>query len=169
MVSTELSANVGECRLVIRPNRSLSWRESLLFIAAVGALLMLVSLAFALQGYWLILPFAGLEVAALTYCTWRVMQAGYRCEVVSMDAAQVVIEKGRQGCGQAPSGGPQSSVSFPRAWTRVELRSRGSWYPDRLVIGASGNYVELGAFLADDEKRQLAVDLDRMLAITPSQ
>lgn len=163
MVSTESLDDGCACRVVIRPNRSMSWRESMLFVLAVAALLTLVSVAFALQGLWMVLPFAGLEVAVLAYCTYRVSLAGYRCEVVSMDAARVVVEKGRENCAVNGNGGPDSSTSFPRAWTRVELKRNGGWYPDSLIIGASGKFVELGKFLADEEKRHLAGELQRLL------
>jgi uncharacterized membrane protein len=163
MVSTECSKDEIECRLVIQPNRSLSWGESMVFISGAGFLLGTVGLVFAIEGYWMILPFAGAEVAALVYCTYRVADAGYRCEVVSIDAVQVLIEKGRRRRRNSARGGPETSVSFPRAWVRVELRPHHGWYPDRLLVGASGNFVELGAFLADDEKHQLAGELQRLL------
>lgn len=164
MVTSEFSSDELHCRFVIRPNRSLSWRESLLFVTAVSLLLGLVSAVFAVRGYWMILPFAGLEVAALAYCTYRVAHAGMRCEVISMDASQVIVEKGRQRCSDSERGGPESRVCFPRSWTRVELRKHGSWYPDKLLLSSSGVDVELGAFLADDEKQQLAGELRRQLA-----
>jgi len=150
--------------VVIRPNRSLSWRQSMLFVAAVALVLGTVSVVFAFKGYWMILPFAGLELAALIWCSYLVAHSGMRCEVVSMDESQVVVEKGRQRCSGSGSGGPESSISFPRAWARVELLPHEGWYPDRLVIGASGNRVELGEFLAEDEKKELAGNLKKLLA-----
>jgi len=164
MVTSECSSDDIDCRLVVRPNRSLSWRESMVFVTAVALLLGVVSAVFAIKGYWMILPFAGLEVAALAYCTYRVADAGFRCEVISMDASQVVVEKGRQRRGASERGGPESRISFPRAWARVELSKHRGWYPDRLTISASGTRVELGGFLADEEKQQLAGELKRLLA-----
>jgi uncharacterized membrane protein len=81
-----------------------------------------------------------------------------------MDETQVVVEKGRQRRRGSERGGPESRISFPRAWARVELRAQEGWYPDRLLIGASGNRVELGEFLADAEKKELAGELKRLLA-----
>jgi uncharacterized membrane protein len=136
----------------------------MLFVVAVGLVLGTVSLVFAFMGYWLILPFAGLEIAALLFCTWLVAKAGTRCEVVSLDESQVVVEKGSQRRCGSERGGPESRVSFPRAWVRVELQAGEGWYPDRLLIGASGSRVELGEFLADAEKKELAGELKKLLA-----
>jgi len=47
---------------------------------------------------------------------------------------------------------------------RIELRRRSGWYPLQLLIGASGVWVELGAFLADGEKQSLANELNRLLS-----
>ena len=136
----------------------------MVFVVAVGLLLGAVSIVFALKGYWMILPFAGLEIAALAFCTYLVADSGFRCEVISLDASQVVIEKGRQRRYGSQRGGPESRVSFPRAWARVELQPHHGWYPDRVLIGASGKRVELGEFLSDSEKEELASQLNRLLA-----
>jgi len=164
VVTTECAAGQVRRRVVIRPNRSLSWRQSMLFVAAVALVLGAVSLVFAFKGYWLILPFAGLEIAALVWCTYLVADSGLLCEVVSMDDSEVVVEKGRQRRCGSDKGGPESRISFPRAWVRVELRPHQGWYPDRLTIGASGNRVELGEFLGETEKKELAGELKKLLA-----
>lgn len=164
MVTTECFPDEEHCRVVIRPNRSLSWRQSMLFVAAVALVLGTVSLVFAFMGYWLILPFAGLEIAALLFCTYLVANSGMRCEVVSMDESQVVVEKGRQRRCGSERGGPDSRISFPKAWARVELLPHEGWYPDRLLIGASGKRVEVGDFLGDSEKKELAGELKKLLA-----
>jgi len=47
----------------------------------------------------------------------------------------------------------------------VELSKKsGDWYPRRLWIGASGRRVELGEFLVDEEKTELAAELHRLLS-----
>jgi len=163
VVTTECFPDEAHCRVVIRPNRSLSWRQSMIFAAAVAGVLGTVSLVFAFKGYWLILPFAGLEIAALVSCSYLVAKAGMRCEVVSLDEAEVVVEKGSQRRCGSKTGGPESRVSFPRAWARVDLQPHRGWYPDRVVIGASGNRVEVGEFLGESEKKELAGELKKLL------
>lgn len=161
MVSTRCTPGDAECQIVIRPDRSLTWGQTLAFLGVMAFTLGLISLGFFVMGYWLVLPFAGLELAFLAWCSWSVAKRGMRCEVVLLNADEVRIEKGVSGC--AGSGGPVDSVTYPRAWTRVELRERAGWYPKRLLLGASGIWTELGSFLAEGEKRRLARRLERLL------
>jgi uncharacterized membrane protein len=150
--------------LIIKPNRSLSWRQSIGFVAVTGIFLMVISAVFAAKGLWLIFPFAGLEIAAFAYATYVVMDVGYRCEVVSIDGDEVLVQKGRQRRGKSQRGGPESSASFPLGWARIEFVKSAGWYPGQLLISASGKTVELGEFLPEEEKAELADALEAMLA-----
>lgn len=165
MVISDTCPDTHVRRVVIRPNRSLSWRQSMTFLAAIAVPLVLVSATLAWRGYWVVLPFAGLEILALYACIYAVSHASRRCEVVSIGESLVTIEKGRDR-GRCPErGGPQERIEFARGWVRVELaNSRGRWYPQRLWIGVSGRRIELGAFLVDEEKAELAAELDRLLS-----
>ncbi len=152
-------------RVVILPNRSLSWHQSMLFLGAIAVPLVLISTVLAARGFWLILPFAGLELAALFACIYVVSHACRRCEVVSIGESLVTVEKGRDRGRGSLSGGPQQRTDFARGWVRVELsQARDHWYPRRLWIGASGQRVELGEFLVDDEKAELAAELKKRLS-----
>jgi uncharacterized membrane protein len=165
MVSTDHCPEARIQRVVIRPNRSLSWRQSMVFLGATAVPLTLVSGVLAYQGYWLILPFAGIEVAALFACIYLVSHACRRCQVVSVDDVTVVVEKGRERGRREASGGPELKMEFSRNWARVELAAASQrWHPRRLWIGASGKRVEIGEFLVDDEKAALAAQLKRMLS-----
>lgn len=161
MVSTRCAPGDVECQIVIRPDRSLTWGQSLAFLGVMAFTLGLISLGFFVMGYWVVLPFAGLELALLVWCSWWVARCGMRCEVVSLNADEVRIEKGLSGC--SGRGRPIDAVTYPRAWARVELREGAGWYPKRLLLGASGIWTELGSFLAEGEKRRLARRLNRLL------
>lgn len=152
-------------RVVIRPNRSLTWRQSMLFLAAIAVPLLTIALVLAARGFWLVLPFAGLELAALFAAIYVVSHAARRCEVVSIGDAVVTVEKGRDR-GRCPErGGPEQRVEFVRSWVRVELdQGPGQWHPRRLWIGASGRRIEIGEFLVDREKTELAAELHRLLS-----
>jgi uncharacterized membrane protein len=155
MVTTERSEDASRVRVVIEPNQSLTWRESLIFFAAIALLSLAVALAFSLMGYWPILPFAGLELAALAAAIYVVAQRGRVRHLITITAGTVRVEKGRVR-GRGPSGGPEYSAEFPRAWVRVDLVApRRGWYPSRLLIGASGRSVVVGEFLTDEERQEL--------------
>ncbi|MGB5564625.1 MAG: DUF2244 domain-containing protein [Sedimenticolaceae bacterium] len=165
MVISDSCPETSSRRLMIRPNQSLSWRQSMVFLGAIAVPLLLVSVVFAARGYWLILPFAGLELAALFACLYLVAHAACRCEIVSIGESVVTVEKGRdRGNGPEPTQ-PEQRTEFARGWVRVELSSATSHrYPRRLWIGASGRRVEIGEFLVDDEKTELAAELHRLLS-----
>lgn len=165
MVTSDSCPDTKERRVVIRPNRSLSWQQSMVFLAAIAVPLLLVAVVLAARGFWLVLPFAGIELAALFACIYVVSHAARRCEVVSIGDTTVRVEKGRERGRCGYGGGPEETFEFMRAWVRVELsRKTGDWYPRRLWIGASGRRVELGEFLVDGEKAELAAELKRLLS-----
>jgi uncharacterized membrane protein len=136
----------------------------MIFLGAIAVPLTVMSGAFASQGYWVVLPFAGLEIAAVFGCMYVVSHACRRCQVVSVADATVTIEKGRERGRHAASGGPDYRVEFARDWAQVELAPAVKrWHPRRLWIGAMGRRVEIGEFLVDDEKAALAAQLKRLL------
>jgi uncharacterized membrane protein len=134
------------------------------FFAAIALLSLAVALLFSLQGYWPVLPFAGLELVALGVAFYLVAHSGRRRQLVTITADRIRIEKGRLR-GKGSGGGPEYRQEFPRAWARVDLvRPRHGWYPSRLMIGASGKAVAVGEFLTDDERQELKARLDDLLA-----
>lgn len=137
----------------------------MVFLGAIAVPLLLVSVVLAWRGFWLVLPFAGVELAALFVCIYVVSHACRRCQVVSVDGSTVVVEKGKERGRQAGTGGPDVRMAFARDWARVELvPASRRWHPRRLWIGASGKRVEIGEFLVDEEKVELAAQLKRMLS-----
>jgi uncharacterized membrane protein len=119
----------------------------------------------AIKGYWLVLPFAGLELLALgaafhlTACRLRTR------EVILIDGDKLRVEQGRmRRTTRGLLGRPERSNEFPRGWVRVDLERRHEWYPSRLTISASGRRVVVGSFLPEKERKQLAQELRRMLA-----
>jgi uncharacterized membrane protein len=137
----------------------------MVFLGAIAVPLALVSVVLAAKGYWLVLPFAGLEIAALFACLYVVAHAACRCEVISIGESVVTVEKGRDRGYGPEKVGPEQRTQFARGWARVELTGNSShWYPRRLWIGASGRRVEIGEFLVDAEKAELAAELRRLLS-----
>jgi uncharacterized membrane protein len=142
------------CRWIIRPNQSLSWRGLLRVYAAVALCLLGISVAFALRGFWPVLPFAGLELLALGAAFYLCLSRSQWREIVSIDADTVTVEKGRR---QA-----EEHWECPSVWAQVRLeKSPIAWYPSRLMITYQGRGVEIGRFLCNDERAALADALRR--------
>lgn len=168
MVTSDTPATTPVRCLVVRPNRSSTWRQSLVFLGAVAVPLVVVAVTLAWWGYWLVLPFAGLELGALFTSLYVVAQAGRRCQVISIGPTAVIVEKGRQRRAGATGGGPEHRLEFTRGWVRIELEpAAGTRQPSRLWIGAPGRRVEIGEFLIDGEKAALAARLRSLLERQP--
>ncbi|MCG8537864.1 MAG: DUF2244 domain-containing protein [Pseudomonadales bacterium] len=80
--------------IILRPNRSASWQQSCYFLYILGGVIGLIAVIWALAGAWLVLPFAGLEVAVLTYVMYRVSYYTAQKQVITVDKHQVVVEQG---------------------------------------------------------------------------
>ena len=151
MVSSTVDSKRNR-RIVIRPNRSLTRRQLQLAFAAIAAVCLGIASAFAAIGLWPVLPFAGLEVLVVGAGFYLSAVGGRETEIVSVERDTVAVEKG----------GLKSRErhELNRAWLQVRLLpSRLRWYPSRLVLRSHGNDVELGGFLNEDERRQLAGEL----------
>ncbi len=144
-------------QFVIRPNRSLSRRGNQFFFLTLFCVSFIIAGVFTAMGMWVILPFAGFEMlglgAALYCCVHRLS----RRETVVVDGDEVRVSSGHEK--------PEHSCTFQRAWARVVLSSpcnRGA--PSRLWIRSHGRQVEIGSFLSDADKGNLARALDRAIA-----
>ena len=147
----QASANAVE-QWVIQPTRSMSWREVKILIAVVTLVSIAIGALFYVLGYPLVLPFSGLEAAAVAAAFYIVMRDGLAREVISLYPGQVVVETGRKQVDRR--------AEFNRAWVRVELhRSPRGYYPSRLSLASHGRRLELGRFLTNGEREALATSL----------
>ncbi|MFO7278548.1 MAG: DUF2244 domain-containing protein [Pseudomonadota bacterium] len=143
-------------RIVIAPNCSLSVQGALLFFGGMCTVSFGIAGLMALQGYWPILPFAGLEMALLGWALKVSMARRHHHQTITVSETDVCIE--------SRSGSQSVKVVFPRHWARVTLRRPSSrLHPSRLVIESSGRQCEVGGFLTEEERRGLAVRLQRLI------
>jgi len=145
-------------QFIVRRNQSLSWRGNKLFIYFMAAVSFGIAGMFALKGLWLILPFAGLEILALTLGLYM---CSLRCrdqEVVTIADDFVTVEKGRVK--------PSQAWQFERAWVNLELvKPPLQGHPSKLLIRSKGNETEIGKCLTNDERKTLSVSLAKALHI----
>lgn len=152
MVATQYDEKDGSWCLILRPNIALSWRQTRLFLLFTAGVCLASAGGFALMGMWLILPFAGFEIGALAWALTVTAQRAYDTEVVYVSESKIQIDKGRRRS--------EHHWSFDRVWSEVTLAMPGHpWYPTRLAVRSRGELVELGSFLADDERAQAAAEL----------
>ncbi len=106
-----------------------------------------IGLSFFTLGYWLILPFAGLEILAVAVSVSVRGTVDY--ELITVKDQQVTITQ-RQGKRMV-------THDFQRYWTRIR-RERGAnrLHPSRLLIGSHGRFVAIGSVLTEELKDQLS-------------
>jgi len=151
-------------RFVIQPNPPAGVRLQTLSFLLLAALSLGIAAFFYQRGLPLILPFSGLELAALAAILVFSTRRARFLEVVTVTPDFVRVERGRPG----DRSGPAFCWQAERSWTRVVLRSsQHPWYPSRLLLLARGSEVEIGKCLCEPERRGLARAFAGRLASRP--
>jgi uncharacterized membrane protein len=112
------------------------------FIVSLG-----IAAAFTLFfGAWPILPFAGIEMGVL-FCALRYLDrhaADYERITIRGDRVTVEVREGSE----------VSRAELNRYWVQVVCKGR------RLALRSHGREIELGKHVCEDERRQMARDLE---------
>ncbi len=143
-------------RAVLTPHRSLSPRGFLILMSFVGIVSFIAGLNFLMMGAWPVMGFFGLDALAIYIAFKLNYRAGRHVETVEITAADLTVTRTR------PNGRRERFTLNPY-WAHVHLAQR----PDganALFLRSHGKAHAIGAFLNDDERRDLATALDRALA-----
>jgi uncharacterized membrane protein len=143
-------------RIEICPNCSLSVRGARLFFGLACIVPFGVAGVLALKGFWPILPFAGLEMGLLGWALAVCLERRFHTQTITVTDADIRIDtRARTRC---------EHVVFPRHWAQVKLRRPAArLHPSRLTIESHGRQCELGSFLTEEERRGLALRLQRVI------
>jgi len=142
--------------LVLTPRSSLTPASARVFIAVVGGTCFSVAGVFAAQGFWPVLPFAGLEIGLLVWAVRAAMREGSKRETIEIDEERITIRR-------SDPRGEHFSV-FPRHGSRVTLRTpQTALHPSRLLLESRGRVCEVGRFLTEDARRSLAARLKQLV------
>ncbi len=144
--------------IVAHPNRSASWRANQLVLLALSVPSLAIATGFALLGAWPILPFAGLELAALGGALYMVnWKLQYR-HVITLTDDEVCIDKGFYV--------PRQRWRFRREHTGLLVRrERHPWDSPGISLQDRGEAVCVGEFLNRDDGLALLALLRRELQV----
>ncbi len=143
-------------RIVLRPNQSLSWSAFKYFLLFIMLLSFGIATAFLVAGYWLILPFTGLEMAVLSYCLLLCIRRTSTQEVLSFGANDITLEVGRDQ--------PDQVVRWQRFFTKIHVkRAVHPWYRKNIFLVHKGEEKEIGKFLTQIEQEELIDQLNAMI------
>ena len=95
MISSSFDPSAGQFMIVLRPNRSWTWRANLYLIASLFVVSLSTGLFFVLQDFWLILPFTLAEVGLVAVCLYYCVRRTHEQEVLTLSSDTVVLERGR--------------------------------------------------------------------------
>ncbi|MSQ60387.1 MAG: DUF2244 domain-containing protein, partial [Betaproteobacteria bacterium] len=138
MEYTEAKAAV-EFMLVARRDHSLSPVGRQFVLASFFLVSTAISLAFFAVGAWPVLPFAGLELAAVCWAFRCVARHAADFESIVIDGDRVVIERQAQG--------QTNRFEFNRYWAQVRCIPARSGQPASLVVRSHGREVVFGRHL----------------------
>lgn len=138
------------------PNRSLGAAGRRWFLGAIAATTLVIAAACAAIGAWPVMPFAGLEVAALWFAFHLVRRHDADFERLEIGEHEVRVE--------ARDARSVTRFVAHRPWARVILRERGARVT--LVLAYAGRVVPLGRLLSDEGRRCLAESLRGRIAVT---
>jgi uncharacterized membrane protein len=153
---TSEQQQTGEVCIELRAHNALSRQQARWFLITVAFGPALTTGFCLWQGFWPVLPFAGLDFMLLWLALRWSMRQGQRRELISITIDHVII--------RAQLGVTPTNTRFPRHWTRVKLAIPQSMLqPSRLFIESQGRVCEVGNFLTDVERHVLAARLQQLV------
>ena len=126
-------------------------------VAIVSLTVVLIAIISALFGAWLVLPFAGLEVALLVFFARLAYLHNGGADSLVISDEYVHLTSIRRS--------KKSVHSFVRHWTRITLcPGHNKHEPTQLQIGAHGHYQPFGEFLTDRSRQFVYDELNKWVS-----
>jgi uncharacterized membrane protein len=145
--------------LLLRPNFAMPWFAAMLYCALFVVPAITAAVLWGSFGVWAVLPFSLVTTGCVVIGLW----VGYRRtrvrETVSISGESVTIETGHDR--------PESHFDFQHG--QIEVVLEGPQFDrqfGRLLLKSSGQQVELGAFMDQEERGNLARRLALLFART---
>lgn len=155
MIRTESDSD--GTRLVLSPTRSMSWGQNLAFIGLIGAIYAATTAMLAARGFWLVVPWAFIDLGLLSVCFYLVSRQGRRREVLEVGVDRVRFSAGLLGPSEVHEAARTHSYVIVRAAQRAEQTE--------VILRLGTKARVLGAFLSPIERDQLVAALLAMLPV----
>lgn len=143
--------------IVARHNNSLTTGGRRLVLGTLAAIVLAISLGFAITGAWLVFPFGGLDVLLLYLAFRHVERHAGDYERMSIGGDKVVVERSRRG--------QVRRQEFNRHWVLAEYAGPGRGTGGKLVLRSHGADVEFGIYLTEEQRAEVARRLKEQLKI----
>lgn len=149
------SEGTAEVTLIARRNNSLSPGGRSLVVGSLAAVVLAISLGFALNGAWMVAPFAGLDLLLLYLAFRYIGRHSEDYESVVLKGDQIVVERWEAGRSR--------TFMFNRYWARLRFSEAGG--TGRLWLRSHGREIEIGSCLNPAQRAAMASRLKEHLEI----
>mgnify|MGYP002336357688 FL=1 len=130
------------------PNRSLSPKQQQRVFWVVAIPCIVIAVVFAGLGYWLVLPFAGLEIGLLAWAFERLRRHDGDYESITIDGDRLDLAW--------RYAGETGHREFNTHWAQAECVCEQHQNRCRFRVRSHGESIELGRFLNDQDRIKLA-------------
>ena len=139
-------------QVTFKPNCALTANQKKKVVLLLTVIPCIIAIGFAVIGLWLILPFMGLEIAALGFAFYYVNNHESDYESISIAGDSLVVERGgRQGVSQ---------YELNPYWVKVVRRELPNGEL-RLSLLSHGKQIEVGRYLTRKQREALADQLQK--------
>jgi uncharacterized membrane protein len=149
--------SAADFTLVARRNNSLSSGGRFLVLGFLAVVVLAIALGFALNGAWLVFPFAGLDLLVVVLAFRYVEQRASDYECIAFQGDNIVIERQQSGNTQR--------FEFNRHWAQVVFLETQGGSRGRLLLRSHGKEVEFGVHLSSERRAAVARRLKEHLKI----
>lgn len=144
----EHRSNETSDQLILSPNKSMTWETNRKILLVMIAVALIIGLSFAYIGAWMILPFAGIEVALVGFGMYYVCWKLNFKEIITLEGDSLILQKG---------------VYFPKEeWRWQASQTWLAKQPSKYRMSAPTLFLqhlnhseEIGLFLNRAEKKEL--------------
>ena len=156
-MNDEAMGKATDFTFVARRNNSLSSGGRVLVVGFIALVLFAISLGFALNGAWLVFPFAGLDILVVYLAFRYVEQRAGDYECIAFDGDHVVIESQHKS--------KTDRFEFNRHWVQVRFIEAQGGEQGRLALRSHGKEVAFGVHLTGEQRAAVARQLKEQLKI----
>lgn len=125
---------------------SLDLRLLVFVFGSLAAFSAVIATGFAMAGAWLIIPFAGVEIAALGAAAYVILRRAGDFERLVFSGDHILVEVRERGLAR--------QFEFHRGWARLVTGETGS-----VALRSHGRTVEIGRYCCAEGRRVLAQEL----------
>ena len=139
-------------RVTFKPNCSLSAESKRNVVLLLTIIPCCIAIGFGVLGAWLVLPFVGLEIFALSFAFYYVNSHESDYESISIDGNRLVVERGS--CQRV------TQHEMNPYWVTVKRRELANG-DLQLYLLSNGKSIEVGRYLTRKQREALADQLQK--------